>query len=291
MTHCTHTPGFVLLMVLVVLAVAGSLLGVSARRTGEAVLEAGVAARELQRTWAMRSLQAGCLPRAEAILLARAPEDGPAPATVWTTVRLGETPFDVVVSDEQAKANVNLLAAARGRAAVRASVSRLSDGRWPLQVLLRPVVQASGAIHTPPRVYASLEQVFASASPADLLGDDADRRGPSERVTCWGSGRVHVRRAGRPVLRETLQETLTEAQLARLVTLREEMPEADIETLLRELELKEAEAAAVRARLVETSTCHSLWLVARGRTRRWFRLTVEEQGDAANDAGRWTFVW
>jgi len=279
-------------MVLVVLAVAGSFLGLSARRTGQKILDAGIGERDLQRRWAQRTLEAGCLPRAEAILRRHKPEDGPVPPSVWTTLDLGDVAFDVVVSDEQAKVNVNRLAAERdGRALVRASITRLSDGRWPLQILLRPVVQETGAIRSPPLRYASLEQVFASASPTDLLGDEAARRGPSERVTCWGNGRVHVRRADRTVLREALGAALSEHQLARLIALREEMPEAGLETLLTELELEEDVQAAVRDRLTEVSACHSLWLVVRGRTRRWYRLAVDQGGDAANDAGRWTFVW
>jgi hypothetical protein len=284
--------GYVLLMVLVVLAVAGSLLGLSARRTGEKVLEAGVAERDLQRRWAIRTLEAGCLPRAEAILRRHKPEDGPVPASVWTTLDLGGVALDVVVSDEQAKVNVNRLAAERdGRALIRAGIRRLSDGRWPLQIILRPVVQETGAIRSPPLRYASLEQVFASASADDLLGAEAGRRGPSQRVTCWGNGKVHVRRADRTVLREALGSALSEHQLARLIALREEMPEAGLETLLAELELEDKVQAAVRDRLTESSACHSVWLVVRGRTRRWYRLVVDQGGDAANDAGRWTFLW
>jgi len=284
--------GYVLLMVLVVLAVAGSLLGLAARRTGEKVLSAGIAERDLQRRWAQKTLEAGCLPRAEAILRRHKPEDGPVPASVWTTLDLGGVAWDVVVSDEQAKANVNRLAAERdGRALVRASLARLSDGRWPLQILLRPVLQQTGAIRSPPLRYASLEQVYASASPRDLLGAGADRRGPSERVTCWGNGKVHLRRADRTVLREALGAALSEHQLARLIALREEMPEAGLATLLTELELEDEVQAAVRDRLTEVSACHSVWLVARGRTRRWYRLAVDQGGDAANDAGRWTFLW
>jgi len=277
-------------MVLVVLAVAGSLLGLCAHRTSRRALEAGVRERTLQRRWAIRSLEAVCLPRAEAILTEAGPEEGPPPASVRQTLDIGGTTFDLVVADEQAKANVNQVTAIRRTDGVRTCANTLSEGRWVLQVVPRPVEVKTGEIRTPRIVYASLEQVFRGTAPEDLLGA-VDRPGPAERLTCWGNGKVNFRRSPVAVLRVILEGVLTEYQLHRLVTLRDEQPDAGLREILAAMELDDEVRREAEKCLAETSACHSLWIVVRGRTRQWHRLSVTQQGDAENDAGHWTFVW
>lgn len=284
-------PGFALLMVLVVLAVAGSLLGLCAHRSSRRALDAGLEVRGLQRKWAVWSIEATCLARAEAILVEGTPEGGPPPAIVRQSIDLGGQTFDLVVADEQAKANVNQVAAARGPDGVRACAGAVGEGRWVLQVLPRPVETKTAEIRSPRVLYVSLEQVFSDASAADLLGAGPDRPGPADRLTCWGNGRVHFRRAPAAVLGQALDGLLTQYDLHRLLTLRDELPGAGLSEILARLGLKDTVQAEAEKRLTQSSTCHSLWIVARGRTRDWYRLTVRQEGDAENDAGRWTFVW
>jgi len=199
------------------------------------------------------------------------------------------------VADELAKANVNRIAAMRGTDGVRAVVAALSEGRWVLQVLPRPVEVPTEEVRTPKVLFVSLEQVFQGVSPAELLGAgtgiDVDAPAPSDLLTCWGNGEVHLRRAPASVLRETLKGVLTEYEVHRLVTLRDEAPEAGLGTILSRMELDEKVRAEAERWITETSTCHSLWIVACGRTRDWVRLSVRQQGDAENDAGNWTFEW
>ena len=286
-----HNPGFVLVMVLVVLALAGGLLGLCAHRTSRRALAAGLARRDLQRRWGRRSLETVCLARAEA-LLRRPALNGKGPvAVVRRSIALGGLTLDLVVADETAKVNLNRVAADRGRGGVRHAVSALGEGRWSLQVVLRPRAPPKGVIRTPPVRYASLEQVFAAPAPGDLLGGGRSGPAPSDRLTCWGGGKVHLRRATAPVLREMLLGLLTHYQVQRLAALREEEPSLGVEGLLDRLDLEEKKRGAARRRLTVRSTCHSLWIVTRGRTRDWYRLAVRQQAGAENDAGRWTFVW
>jgi len=291
MAESRRNSGFVLIMVLVVLALAGGLLGLCAHRTSRRALAAGVAQRDLQRKWGTRSLETLCLPQAEAILRKQSVnEDGPC-AAVRRSFDLGGVTFDVVVADETAKANLNQIAADRGRGGLRHAVATLGEGRWPLQVILRPCEQPTGIIRTPPVQYASLEQVFAGASSGDLLGNGSDRPGPSERLTCWGNGKVHFRRAPAPVLQEMLVGILTHYEVYRLEALRDDDPMLGLEELLTKLELEKETREAARRRLTSRSTCHSLWIVIHGLTRSWYRLAVRQEADAENDVGRWTFVW
>jgi len=278
-------------MVLVVLAIAGSLLAVSARRTSERALEAGAAQRELQRKWGMRSIQTALLPRAEAILEEKTAEGDRPRVSAARAITLGDMGFAIVVGDEQAKANVNLIVALADRERLRGSISILNGGRWLLPVVLRPVQEKSGEIRSPPVQYASLEQVFAAPSPADLLGKAPDAEGPAARLTCWGNGKLNFRRAEELVLRVVLSDILDEYQMHRLCVLREEMPEASVSGILGLLELEKDKRALLQKRVTDASSCHSLWIVAQGRTRNWCRLIVRQQGDEANDSGLWTFAW
>jgi len=84
---------------------------------------------------------------------------------------------------------------------------------------------------------------------------------------------------------------LTEYELHRLLLLRDEKPDAGVRELLGRLDLKDKTLAEAAGRLTDASACHSLWITTCEATRRWHRLTVVQQGDAENDAGRWTFVW
>lgn len=282
--------GFVLLMVLVVLAIGGSLLAVVAHRATGLSTEAGAAARNLQRKWGFRGLQTVYLGRAEEILVRHTSDLGPPPIAVRENVVLGGTEFDLVVSDEQAKANVNLVAARRDRDGLRACLSALSAGRWPLQVILRPVLEKSGVIRSVPELYASLEQVFTVSGPLELLGTDSVG-GPAQRVTCWGSGKVNFRRAEAAVLQEVLTPVLDEYEVHQICLLREAMPTARLSEVLAQLELEKDTRAEAEKLLADGSSCHSLWIVVRGRTRDWHRLYVRQVGDAENDAGSWTLDW
>jgi len=108
-------PGFVMLIVLVVLAVAGSVLAITAGHCCRQALAAGAAARALQVEWGSLSCRAVCLPGAEALLAGESARLGGPVSTVRRTVVLGRVRFVLVASDEQAKADVNLLEHRFGR--------------------------------------------------------------------------------------------------------------------------------------------------------------------------------
>ena len=283
--------GFVLLMVLVVLVIAGSLLAVSARRSAQEVLASGAAERELEMKWGSRTLETLAMVQAEELLDHRPAMLDLPPAITVDSVTLGGTVFDVVVTDEQAKANVNRVAAWPDKERLQDVLSALGAGRSNPEVVLRPVEMKSGEIRNPPLLYAGLEQVFVTTSPQDLLGAKAYGDGPVGRITCWGNGKVNVRRAERIVLRQMLWDVLDEYQLHQLLVLREEKPGAGLGEMLPVVETDKDKRVEIEKRLTDSSKCHAVWIVAHGSTRNWYRLTVRQAGDEANDAGQWTFAW
>ena len=106
--------GFVLLLVLVVLAVGGTLLTIAARRCGQDAIRAAAAQRDLQLRWGQWSCQTTLLPVADQMMqdLDAERDAHAAPSCeLRQQVRLGELEFTLLVGDESAKANVNTLAA------------------------------------------------------------------------------------------------------------------------------------------------------------------------------------
>ncbi len=285
--------GFVLLMVLVVLTIAGTVLAAGARRCGEAALQASAEERGLQQKWGALALEALLLPLAEQVLTRPDEERAEDPQAVFRgTIVLGDVPFDYCLADEQAKANANLLAHRRGKEGLTASLRRLqSHAREVLQVCLRPVRPPDEAVGAFPICYRSLEQIYASAVPAALLGSDAENPGPAFAVTCWGSGQVNLRRADTAVLREVFSDLLSETDLAKIEDFRRKTPEATAMQILDHLDLPRERRAAVEPFVTDQSLCHSLWTVATGKTRRVYRLAVLETGAAAGDASVQTFAW
>jgi hypothetical protein len=283
-------------MVLFVLALAGTVLAAAARRSCERALLAHSAQEELQLKWSALSARALCLPAAERLLDVAAAKDAdadaPPPATVSFTMTLGGLSCDLIVGDEQAKANVNLLAARFGDAVMSDRLQNLQAGqREVLTVELRPGGSPAGVIAAVPRRYGSLAQIFGSKPPTALLPSGSDEHGPVERITCWGSGQVNLRRADAVVVRQTLADLVNESEFDKLEKFRRIVPGCSVAEALKTMEIPESRAKNLRLLLTDTSHCHSLWLVAHGRTRDWFRLEVAQEGDAENDAEEWTFLW
>ena len=283
---------FVLLMVLLVLTIAGTLLAATAGRCSRQALSAGAAGRRLQVTWGARSCKAFFLPAAERMLQ---PLQGRPPEPVVTerrSLELGGVRFEMILSDEQAKANVNLLWADHGEQHAASSLSVLkSDPRGMLAVQLRPGVPDEKVIRSLPLLFGSYDQLFIVWHPRDLVGAEEIGQPGQSQITCWGNGKVNFKNAPMSVMHHVLADVLTESQLDELVKLRLAVPDCTLEEAISHLELKEAVAQRVRKALTDTSLCHSLWVIARGRTRDWYSLFVEQTGDAENDSQSWSFHW
>jgi hypothetical protein len=251
------------------------------------------------------------LPLAER-LLQDGPTDGGRPgAPVSLEVTLGGVEFLLCVSDEQAKANVNVLAHRLGRdVAADCIADLLGPCRRAPVVELRPARPPVRAVSKVPANYGSLDQVFARyQKPSELMATGSDEPAPLDYVTCWGSGKLNVRRADESVIRHVTSGLLTDEQVHKLVELRElatsteltglagstdlpkRPPGFDLQTALKRVALPADRSRPVLDVLTEGSSCHSLWVTARGATRNWYRLYVDQVGDAENDSRRWAFEW
>jgi hypothetical protein len=268
-------PGYVLLLVLFVLALASAAMATVCRLSLERGVQASRAASDLQRRWAVITARSVLMPKSQA-LLDRAPDDAP---DVRRTLRLGGQAFTLVFADEQAKANVNLLYAQGKLAGAEREVRHLlADLRGDLTVSLRPLPT--------PKVrededelfmaFESFDQVFGRVSPQRLVGTPS----PVASLTCWGDGTLHLRRASPQAVRAVLAPHLPAAQIAQFLDLRAKNPTLPSGDLLDLLDLPDARREVVEERLTDQSSCRSLWIISDSGDRTWYDLAVSRgEGD------------
>ena len=147
--------GFALLLTLFLVVIVGIALAGLARWSMLGAAETKDATEELQRRWAIASCQATFLPRAP-ILFERAERSGStrkqnvALRELRISCRLADQDYDLVLTDEQAKLNVNHLLKQTNAADAQVLVKRLlshslqATGDAP-RIQLRPVVLAGAA--------------------------------------------------------------------------------------------------------------------------------------------------
>jgi hypothetical protein len=286
-------------------------------------MAARTARDDLQRKWGAISCQRAVLNGAER-LLATAEAEHKKPIPVLTAaVRLGGVEFELILADEQAKANVNAVLAnsdiPRTETRIREALTgsglandvKLRPTYGPIAVPLPEAgrVDAVGAANATLTING-LGQVFDDVPPDRLLRRAAGGRiAPAELLTCWGTGAVNVRRAPEGALLLAAGRSLTRVEINRLIDARDEIfqgrridnppadaPEGQPRTAgerLRAL-MHETAAQSVKNRgnlgLVETSACHSVWVITRGPRREWYDLAVLDSSNPDRPV-TYTFSW
>jgi type II secretory pathway component PulK len=140
MRRRTHHPAYVLPLVLVLLALAAvALQGVVLSAMNASTHSLG-AQDELQRRWALTTLQTTLLPTVERTLArAQAARHRPLVGTT-ASLQLGSQTFELTFSDEQAKANLNTLYDRQPPRELQATLTALQPaGARRLPVELRPL--------------------------------------------------------------------------------------------------------------------------------------------------------
>jgi hypothetical protein len=299
MNRAAAQSGFALLLALVLVLLAGVALAGIARRSIVAALDCQTAVRDLQRRWAVRSCRATLLGHTERLLDEAERGRGGARESdqtyenapkVHRTVacRLAGIDYELVLTDEQAKLNVNTLLEDAGRAETQAVVSRVVTATGggaapPVEVRLRTLAVRSLASEKDGFLPegGGYGQIFDGASPRRLVGT-AEAPGVTESVTCWGDGKVNVRRAPEAVLKEVLEQRVSRQDIRRLLEARERNPYLPLAGMLAGIHPKQRDK--VYACLTDRSRCHGLWVIARDGQRSWYTFVVNV-GDAANGKG------
>jgi hypothetical protein len=311
--------GYVLVMVLALLVLAATLLVAVSRAAGRSALVARSAEDDLQHRWGVVSCRKAVLPYIETILTSLEQERRRPVARFDMAVRLGSYTFDLILADEQAKANVNAMLeeadATRAETRIRQGLSGSGLGN---RIRLRPTVgeavvavraTATTAPTTRPTrsaaapAVASWGQVFDDVPPGQLLRPiPGGRLAPVDLLTSWGGGAMNVRRASDAALTLAAGRSLTGAQIGRLIDARDklwekrtgdrgfdESPAEKLKALITKT-IGESLRNKGNLGLIEGSTCHSLWVITRSGRRDWYDAFVSEESEPQRPVV-WTFSW
>jgi hypothetical protein len=284
---------FILLMVLVLLAVAAVVLAALARQSCELATEASSARRSLQLEWGSVSAKELLLGSAAEMLDQPETEGQKAPRAIRRTVSLKGIKYELVLSDEQVKANVNLLSKRREGQGVEGILQSLQSGaRTNLRVQLRPskIQNQETAVGLVP-LYGSYDQLFQYGHPSELVNPASTDGTPVSHITCWGSGQVNFLKAPKEVLRATFEGLLDETQLDDLEKLVQDNPYASLSEAVKVLKLPAEKAPQVTSLLTDQSSCFSLWVVADDSTRKFYRLYIHQSADALSDRQSLLYGW
>jgi type II secretory pathway component PulK len=275
-------------MALLLIAMAGSVLAIMARRSVFDASDVKQAELLLKQRWASYSLSRSLLPQA-AELIKTFNEDNPDPDkgplnTVRFEVQLGEAAYQVILSDEQAKANVNQLLKNKGNT---------SDTAQAIRSLMEAArVQDMPAIELKPYAWEdnpeianvhTLGQVFHEVDPAKLLSNDDEQTAVLDALTCWTDGKLNIHTASPEVLKAVCTPLITRGQIDKLIDARKSDPKISLAAALTAAGIAKDNLEKIKPLFTDQSTFHSLWITARTdrRTRYW--LTVAQQQKTAKN--------
>lgn len=289
-----QSKGFALLLVLVVLAIAATVLAGLSRNSCQTALDAAAAQRRLEAKWLLRSASRQLLAQAETILVDQSGKEDKHLRTAWRTLEVGPWTLTAAVSDEQAKANVNLLSDQFGQIDLAATIRRLEAPTGRVSILLRPTSLPDPTIARSPRLYRSYDQIFVFDHPRALLDADRTTLFGGSGITCWSNGKLHVHRSDDQAIRSVLRGLVDRIVIEQLLAYRRENPDSSLTELLESLDLGDNGPllrAKLRLGLTETSRSHSLWLSLSGTTSSHLLFAIDQQADGAHDAIRRSFTW
>ena len=289
--RATNRQGFVLVMTLVLIVIVAITTVSLARVSLQRAMMAVDAQIELEHEWAARSCHQMLLDEADALfegLESQHLEDErnwPSPRVFEDAYLLNGVQYRILLSDENAKININALNRKIPLQA-EAIVRRLS-GDTDLSLLQElPTALKEAAISEQP--IGSWGQIF----PMDTVfqnGQVGALIGATEHITCWGNGLVNVRRIGDRALLEIGRELADPSTVADLVDFRRNATEPDSRQLRQSM--ADARDNELSSWFTDGSSCYSLWIEVDDGKRKWYHLGIVGGGNEENTAARISFHW
>jgi len=295
LTRRTRNEGYVLVVVLAVIAIAAISLAGLARRSLQMTQQAAIAQEDLQRRWGVATCRHFVLEHAERILEGQVPHDEesippwPLPPQVESKFMLGDLRFEVTLADENAKVELNALYR-RDPDDVRPAISTILSSSGTNGLTSRIVVPPTNPREPAKRPFQSWGQVFEPIARDAGSGIGRQVRDATDRLTCWGDGRLNIRRASDDAVRVVCQHDVGSDVIQKLLGIRTAGNIDRLDALLRQLSIRESERSALKRLLTDESTCHSLWLIVRNSRREWATLTIHGSGQSGGPQQE-SFLW
>ena len=321
-TRRDATRGYVLLMVMVLLVVMATALTTIATRSLQTSQEAIVAATQLQQRIGIASCQAAFLPKAT-IIFNKLDEMERASGIrrkeprhmVAESILLSDQRFDVVLSDENAKVNLNTMYHKVGlqktNQKLRDEVTANDFRSLRLTPAVKPNVDNTARAKAAERKANSTTGSNSQTSDAELLErtpievealpacrswgevfsfeklmaqnpDKQIRLEFTKSLTLWGSGQVNMKHANDKTLQTVIELVLTRAKAKKMVEKIREADSGDVQTML-ELDesISPANKKALASLLGTYSYAYSMFIdvaTLQGRSRKLFVQAVDANG-------------
>jgi hypothetical protein len=202
------------------------------------------------------------------------------------TLRINDFDVDLILADEHAKVDVNLLLRTDADPSSPARLRALAGGEAPT---LRPIAPAR-LNRNGERKFESWDQLFQTAA-----GETDRLVGAAEKLSCWSGGRLNFRTASQAAFDAVCGDLLDEDERTRLREAIKGSPDAQLVELIGSAQLSERAAERLRGRLTERSTCYSLWIRRRSGLRTDFSFSVADLGRSGSSgvsaANTYRFRW
>ena len=240
--------GYVLVLTLGVITLASIALASLARYSLQHAAAANESAADLQKRWGIWSVRHVLLSQADEILDAQVPDElageppWPKSASIAAEFELAGSRYSISIADEDAKLNLSTLHA-RKRERLLPAIQRLgAQSQAPMPTVhLRPDGSGRDAFRSWGQVF-DLDAVPSTGRAIQAIGS---------HLTCWGNGRLNVRRADDTVLRETALIALSPKDASKLIAERKNWGGQGLDELLDPLGLRRPQELAIR-RLLDT---------------------------------------
>jgi type II secretory pathway component PulK len=285
--------GYVLVMTLVLIVVAALAEAGLARRSLLRALEAQSAQAELARRWAAQSARRtmldGAAERFQAMEEAATEQRPrwPAQRTAVGEFQVGEWTFRVRLADEDAKLNLNV---AYAREPAKLLATFLDLGATELPVVLHPDVSRGAKLKR--QAFSSWAQLVVAA--AFQLPDGWDRLlAVTDRTTCWGGGKLSLKRADDETLAAVVAGAIGRDNVADVLAARREaIDDLQAAEFVDSLDLRRTDQVKLRTALADESTCFSLAVEMKdAQRRRWSHLWVIGDRQAQGPDETLSFHW
>lgn len=275
MTDERRRRGFVLLVVLVILAMVAVNMVTVSRRSLDMATEAAIAHESFQDRWAFRSCVTFVLTQADKVLQQKEARSGVASGRWTASLEFNGRPVVLSITDEQAKLHVGHGVTKYGRRDTESRARALvANMRRSPRVRLRPTTESAAVAGL--GLIGSYGQMFDGASIESIgpqLGD-AWGEAPSDVVTCWGDGRTNYRRAPQAVLQAAVSHQLEPEEINALLSTIRRNPGSSFDSVTRTAGLTRTRSMNLSAAITDRSECFALWFISGPSTYRRCRFAV-----------------
>lgn len=282
--------GYALVLTLVLLAIAVTAAAGVARRVNDQALQTSRTHDQVQRKWIDLSCRRYLLPAAPTVIDNAEAQTQTPIISVAERFELNGTAIDAVFSDEQAKVNINPIFRSLGKQRSQALLQSLGTRFTMPPVTLRPVVvlDEGRSTSTGDKHFHSLDQVYRKPIELDKI--------QTCPVTCWGDGKLNIRRASRHSLETLTTHTvpgaarLSPADIDTILQLRAEQPGIGLAAVLNQLGLEQAQRVQLGKLLTDKSSTHALWLSIDNGARVYRAVATTTSSSSTDEDSRTTEV-